>query len=400
MPKKIFIALVVLLIIVSGVIFFYSKIKKPESSGTQTATPGVTDTEVLLGSSSALSGHSGYLGTNYLHGAMARINQINEEGGINGRQIKVISYDDQYDPGQCVVNTQKLINDDKVFALFNYVGTPTGVKAVPIIEEAKIPLVGMFTGANAFREPLKKYVFNIRASYYQETEVAIEHFVNHLGLKKVAVFYQADAYGLDGLEGTKIALKKRGLELTVEGSYTRGTTDVEEAVKVISSSGAEAVVMVGTYSPTAKFVKLVKEKNPKMFFHSVSFVGPDEFVKDLGDKTENVFITQVVPPPNEYAANFFWAIDAYTQALKKYYPEEKPNLVGLEGYINAKVLIEGLRRSNRDLTRENFITALESIRDYSTGIGAPLNFSPTNHQGLEKVFLTTFKDGNFVFVTN
>lgn len=398
MPKKIFYAIIILLFILSvGAAFYFLKIKKSNLITGVIATPGVTDTEILIGSSSALTGHAGYLGTNYLHGAMTRINQINEEGGVNGRKIKLIAYDDQYDPPKTIINTQKLISEDKVFALFNYVGTPTAVKIIPIVEGAKIPLVGLFTGANTLREPFRKYIFNIRASYYQETELAIRYFVDNLGLKKIAVFYQVDAYGLDGLEGTKIALKKRGLEVVATGSYERGTTKVEDAAKSILSSGAEAVVMVGTYSPTAKFVKLVKQANPKMSFHSVSFVGPEEFVRELEGKTENVFVTQVVPPL--YKSEILDSVEKYKEGFKKYYPEEEPTLGGLEGYINAKILIEGIRRCKTILTREDLIKALESIKDYSVGISAAVTFGENDHNGLDKVYLTSIKNGEFVFVS-
>ena len=325
---------------------------------------------------------------------MAHINQVNEEGGIYGRTIRVISYDDQYDPPKAVENTQKLINEDKVFALFNYVGTPTAVMVIPIVEEAEVPLIGLFTGANVLREPVKKYIFNIRASYYQEIEHAMKYFVDKLGLNKVAVFYQADDYGMDGLQGTNIALEKRGLEPVALGSYTRGTMDVEEAVKAITESEAEIVVMVGTYSPTAKFVKLVKDKEPEMIFHSVSFVGPEELVKELEDHTDSVFVSQVVPPL--HYTELLDSVGKYVENLAKYYPGESPSFEGLEGFVNAKVLAEGLRRCGGNLTREGLIEALESIRDYSAGIGAAVTFSENDHQGLDKVYLTSIEDGEFI----
>lgn len=398
MSKKIFITSVVLLIIASGAIFVYFKTPKPESSGARDVVPGVTATEIIIGSSSALSGQVGYLGSDYIKGAMTRINQINEEGGIYGRKIRVIAYDDQYDPPKTVANTQKLIEEDKVFALFNYTGTPTAVKIIPMVEEKKIPLVGLLTGANALREPFRKYIFNIRASYYQETELAVAYFTEDLGLKNIGVFYQSDAYGLDGLEGAKIALQKRGKEPVAAASFVRGTMDVEEAAESVVNSGAEAVIMVGTSSPSAKFVKLVKQKNPKMFFHSVSFVGPEEFMKDLESSTENVFVTQVIPPVNEYEAKLFEGVALYRNAFKKYYPGENPTFGGGEGFINARILIEALRRSGKDLTREKFMESLESIRDYSVGIGASVNFGPNDHQGMGSVYLTIIKDGKFTLI--
>jgi len=185
--------------------------------------PGVSDSEILIGSSLAIGGHAGYLGTQTLHGALAYLNYINEKGGIHGRRIKVISYDDGYDPPRCLANTRKLIIQDKVFALFCYVGTPTTVKIIPVVEEAKIPLLGMFTGANALRDPFKRYIINVRVSYYQETGAVVKHFVEDLDLKKIAVFYQYDAYGFDGLKGTELALKEYNLTPVATGMYIRGT---------------------------------------------------------------------------------------------------------------------------------------------------------------------------------
>jgi len=363
------------------------------------SVPGVTDTEILLGSSLALSGHASFLGTQTLHGALSYLNHINEQGGIHGRKIKVIAYDDGYDPPRCVANTQKLINEDKIFALFCYVGTPTSVKIIPIVEEAKIPLLGLFTGANALREPFKRYIINVRASYYQETRAAVRHFVEDLYVKKIAVFYQYDAYGFDGLTGTEIALKKYGLAPVATGTYIRGTLDIEDGLNKIIPSGAEAVIMIGTYDPCAKFIKLAKSKGFNPIFHNVSFVGGDELARKLGKKGEGIIITQVVPPPEAPAARtLLWGAQEYCNLLKKHYPEDEPSFVGLEGYINARTLVEGLGRAGRDLNREKFIDAIDSIQDYSLGIANTLTFGPDDHQGLERVYFTQIRDGKFIML--
>jgi ABC-type branched-subunit amino acid transport system substrate-binding protein len=396
MLKNIIIATVVLLVLAGGGFYFYSRTTTTTTTTTITATPGVTDNEILLGSSAALSGNAASLGTNIISGAKIAVSEINEAGGINGRKVRFISYDDQYDPPKAIENTQKLINENKVFALFNYVGTPTGVKVAPIVAEAQIPLVGMFTGAHAFREPVQKYIFNIRGSYYQETELVTKYFVDDGGLKNIAVLYQADAFGLDGLEGEKIALLARGLKPAVLGSYERGTTNVETAAQTILASNAEAVIMIGTYSPLAKFVRLVKEKRPKMLFHAVSFVGPEAFVKELKNDTENVFVTQVVPPT--YYGALFGAVKKYIDGLAKYDPGIAPTFGGLEGYVNTKVLAEGIRLAGRNLTREGLVAALESLENFDAGIGANVSFSPTSHQGLDTVYLTSFDKGQFIIV--
>jgi branched-chain amino acid transport system substrate-binding protein len=360
--------------------------------------PGITDTKILLGSSLALGGHASFLGTQTLHGALSYLNYINEQGGIHGRKIKVITYDDGYDPPRCVANTQKLINKDKVFALFCYVGTPTSVKIIPIVEEAKIPLLGLFTGANTLREPFKRYIINVRASYYQETGTVVKHLVEDLGIKKIAVFYQYDAYGFDGLKGTEIALKKYGLAPVATGSYIRGTLDVEDGLNKIIPSSAEAVIMIGTYDPCAKFIKLAKSKGFNPIFHNVSFVGADELARKLGKKGEGVIITQVVPPPEERI--LLPAAEDYARLLAKYYPQSTLTFVGFEGFVNAKILVEGLRRSGRELTREGFIDAIDTLERYFVGIGAKVSFGPNDHQGLGQVYFTKIKDGKVTMFTD
>ncbi len=364
------------------------------------ATPGITGGHILLGSSMALKGHAGYLGTQTLRGALSYIEYINGLGGIHGRKIEIIAYDDAYDPPRCLLNTQKLIVEDSVFALFCYVGTPTTVKVLPMIEEAKIPLLGMFTGANALRSPFKRYLINIRASYYQETRAAVRHLIDDLGLSRIAVFYQYDAYGFDGLTGTEIALKEFGNAPVGRGSYIRGTMDVEEGLSKIASSGAEAVVMIGTYDPCAKFIKIAGEQGFNPVFHNVSFVGADELARRIGkDDNSVVIMSQVVPPPeNPEAGTQPEVAREYSKLLKRLYPEDKPNFVGFEGYINARVLVEGLKRTGKDLSRERFIDVIESIRDYSLGPEMTVSFSTEDHQGMERVYFTRLVKGRFILI--
>jgi ABC-type branched-subunit amino acid transport system substrate-binding protein len=371
-----------------------------EASQARGVDPGVTATEVLLGSSLALNGHASFLGTQTLRGALCYLSYVNENGGVHGRQIRVVTYDDSYDPPKCLANTQKLIIDDQVFALFCYVGTPTTVKVLPLIEEARVPLLGMFTGANALRDPFNRQLINVRASYYQETGAAVRHLANDLGLSKIAVFYQYDAYGFDGLTGTELALKGFGLAPVASGSYTRGTLDVQEGLNKIMASGAEAVVMIGTYDPCATFIRMAHERGYRPVFYLVSFVGADELarrIESLQDVT--VLVSQVVPPPDRKDPSPLLTGEVgYITLLKRYYPEDQPNFVGLEGFINARVLVEGLLRAGPDLTREGFITAIESIRDLSLGQDITISFSPTDHQGLDRVYFTRLEKGLFSLV--
>jgi len=363
----------------------------------ESETHGVTDSEIRIGSSCALSGHASFLGTNTIRGAESYIKELNEEGGIFGRKIRLIVYDDRYDPPRCVFNTQKLINDDRIFALFCYVGTPTSVEILPIVKEARIPLVGLLTGADALRRPFSKYIFNIRASYYQEIAAMVKHIVEDRKLSRFALFYQYDAYGLDGLAGAELALKKYGLEPVAHGSYIRGTMDVEDALKSIMASHAEVVIMVGTYDPSTKFIKMARAKGFNPIFYNVSFVGGNELARKLGPDGEGVIVTQVVPSPEARA--LLSEVDKYCRLLEKYYPEDQPTFVGLEGFINAVVLSKALERAGRDITREKFIRALEGMKDLSLGIGLGLNFGPEDHQGFDAVYFTQIRDGKLELVT-
>jgi len=370
--------------------------RSPETEAEDAGTPGVTDGLITLGSSLPLSGHAGYLGTQTLQGARAYIRHVNEQGGIHGRKIRIEAADDSYDPPQCLANTQRFIVDKDIFALFCYVGTPTTIKALPLVEDARIPLLGMFTGANALRQPPNRYVINIRASYYQETMAAVRHMVRDLGLTRIAVFYQYDAYGFDGLIGTELALKKFELEPVARGSYIRGTLDVQDGLERIRRSGAEAVVMIGTYGACARFINLSEEEGFNPLFYTVSFVGAEELAWRVGRVSPaHVFMSQVVPPPEESGDESDSASN-YVKLLRRYYPDDTPSFVGLEGFLNAEILVEGLRRAGRDLTREGFIKAIESIKDFKLGPGLTITYGPYDRQGLEAIHFTRLRDGKFV----
>ncbi|ACN13152.1 predicted leucine/isoleucine/valine-binding protein LS-BP precursor LivK [Desulforapulum autotrophicum HRM2] len=358
---------------------------------------GITTDEIRIGSSLALGGHAGYLGTHMLHGAMAYINHINETGGIHGRKINLIALDDGYDPARCLYNTQQLIAEHGVFSLFCYVGTPTTVRIIPLVNEAKIPLLGMLTGANRLREPFNRFLINSRASYYQEISAAVDLMVKKYQFDRVAVFYQYDEYGLDGLRGAEIALKQYDLIPVAKGTYVRGTIDVETGLEQIAASKAQAVVMIGTYDSCARFIQLARIQQFAPLFYNVSFVGSKELARRLGPLGEGVLVTQVVPPPHALEDGMALpGVKDYMEMLKRYYPSSLPSFVGLEGYINAKILVRGLELSGRELTRKKFINAIESIHEFDLGIQNPLSFARDDHQGLDRVYFTQIKQGRLV----
>ncbi|MFT5151389.1 MAG: branched-chain amino acid transport system substrate-binding protein [Planctomycetota bacterium] len=353
-------------------------------------TPGVTEHEILLGNSSALSGHASFLGTQYTRGGMAYIREINASGGIHGRTIRLLSYDDQYDPAKTLANTERLISEDDVFMLFGYVGTPTSVTLLPIIHETKIPALGFLTGAEALRTPFQPNIFHIRASYFAEAEGAISYFVDTLGFKKIAVMYQDDAFGLAVLQGVQLALGRRNLEVFTTGTHERGGQDVERAVEDLGKSGAEAVVTVGTSGALARFIWLCEDSGFRPYFHTVSFVGSEAFAHELREvqgiapeSCERIVVTQVVPSP---LSTNLPMVEEYRQLSAKYFPQDSPNYVALEGFVNAIVLVEALRLAGPDLTRDGLVDALQGMQDFDVGIGKTISYNTLDRKGLSNIY--------------
>ena len=307
------------------------------------STPGVSDSEIAIGSCSALEGPSHFLGVETVTGAKAYFSLINDEGGVNGRKLKLISADDSYDPAKTQACFDHLMSE-KVFALGFFVGTPTAVKYVPMADGAKIPLVGLFTGAQTLYVPLRHWIVNVRASYFDETREQVNGLWKTLGYKKIGVIYPEDAFGTTVLEGVKGALKEHGAEPSVVASYERQTAQVGGAIDTVRAANPDAVVVVGPANTVAPILKQAHAKGWKPLFLTVSFVGTDELISEAGPDAEGMVITQVVPP---YYMTEFKSVALYRRALGKYFPSEQPNFVSLEGFVDAMVLVEGLKRAGR-----------------------------------------------------
>jgi len=354
------------------------------------AENGVTPDEILLGQSCALSGPAKDLGTNMRAGLEAYFSKINEEGGINGRKITLISRDDGYEPASAINNTRGLIEDDKVFLLIGEVGTPTSQAALPLAEKSRVPFLGPFTGAEFLRNPFRKYVINVRGSYYQEMEKIAQYLVDRKGLKKIACFYQNDGYGQAGLSGIENALKKRGLELIATGNYERNTVAVKGGLLKIKKAEPEAVVMVGAYKPCAEFIKLAKQVGmTETVYANISFVGTGSLVKELGETGDGTIISQVVSFPYDESIPL---IREYRATLKKYLPDVEPGFVSLEGYMVGKLFVMAVKNVQGEPTRENFIQAVDATGTFDLG-GVVLHFGPQDHQGMDEVFLTIVENG-------
>jgi len=342
----------------------------PHAASAQ-GVPGVTDTSILIGSCAALEGPSRTLGTETVTGANAYFSLINDEGGVNGRKLKLISRDDSYDPAKTQACFDSL-QSQNVFAMGLFVGTPTAVKYVPLAESNKVPLVGLFTGAQTLYAPLRHWIVNVRASYYDETREQVEGVWDKLGYRKIAVIYPEDAFGTAVLGGVTEALKARGAEPVKTASYERQTANVGGAIDAVRAANPQAVVVVGPPNTVAPILKQSHAKGWKPLFLTVSFVGTDELITEAGDDADGIVITQVVPP---YYLTELKGVALYRRTLSRYAPSARPNFVSLEGFVDAMVLVEGLKRAGKELTREGLIRGIESIHEHDLGLGPQLKLN-------------------------
>jgi branched-chain amino acid transport system substrate-binding protein len=350
-------------------------IRRLTASGAALALPAWSQSNgrILLGQSAAFSGPAAQLGIQMNKGAKTYFDQLNASGGVNGQQIELRNLDDGYEPERCKANTEQFIKDD-VFALFGYVGTPTCLAALPLVNDAKIPFFGPFTGAEALRDPFSKWVFHLRASYYDETALIVRQLTS-LGLTKIAVMYQNDAYGKAGLEGVKRALKPLGLEPVALGTVERNTVDVAQAVAQIVPKAPHAVVQITAYKSSAAFIREARKVGYGGTFYNVSFVGTQALADELGRDGLGIMISQVMPFPFSTTTQIS---REYLDAVGRTGADARPNYSSMEGYLAAKVFTEGLRRAGRNPSREAFVGALESIQNASFG-GFRVDFNAKHH---------------------
>jgi branched-chain amino acid transport system substrate-binding protein len=367
-------------------------------SASAQSTLGVTNQEVVIGSCSALEGPSSPLGTQTGAGAKAYFSLTNEEGGVYGRKLRLIAHDDSYDPAKTQECFDKLLAE-KVFALGFFVGTPTAVKYLPLAEENKIPLVGLFTGAQTLYTPLRHWVVNVRASYFDETREQIDGMWGALGYRRIGVIYPDDAFGAAVLDGVKEALKGHGVEPAAVASYQRQTAKADVAIRSVRAANPQAVVVVGPPNTVAPIVKEAHAAGWKPLFLTVSFVGTEELITEAGADADGMVVTQVVPP---YYLTDLKTVALYRRALSQYLPTERPNFVSLEGFVDAMVLVEGLKHAGKDLTRDGLIRGIESIHQMDVGLGPQLklDYSAKDHKGFDHVIPSVIRSGRPVPFTD
>lgn len=359
--------------------------------------PGVTESEVRFGQSAALSGAAAALGRGMQAGIRAAFAEVNDGGGIHGRQLALVSLDDGYEPEAALENTRTLLRDEQVFALIGAVGTPTSRAAAPVATAEQVPYVGAFTGAEFLRDTtLTPTAVNVRASYFQETDAMVRRLGQDLGMTRIAVLYQDDSYGIAGLTGVLRALGRRGIELVGRASYQRNTIAVKSALLQLRRSRPDAVIIIGAYRPVGAFVRWAHKIGFDPIMINISFVGGDALAGDLGPEGEGVFVTQVVPFPTNTGLA---VVRGFRRALRRAEPQAVPNLVSLEGYIVGRLAAEVLDAAGRELTRAGFLAALATLQRVDLG-GFRLSYGPEDTQGSDRVFWTRINaDGRLVPVS-
>jgi len=374
---------------------------------------GVTDSEIRFGISAPFSGPAKELGQNMKLGIESAFNAANANGGVYGRKLRLVAADDGYEPARTTAAMTQLYEKDQVFGLIGNVGTPTAVVALPYALDRKMLFFGAFTGAGLLRsDPPDRYVFNYRASYAEETAAVVNYLVKVKRLlpEQIAVFAQQDAYGDAGFSGVEKAIRslRGGNDSPIlRLNYQRNTVDVDDAVAQLqqvqqqalqqkSRPPIKAVIMVPTYRAAAKFIEKTRDLYPDMIYTSVSFVGSTALANELmllGKKyATGVIVTQVVPALEGHSS----LVLDYKSALAKYFPGEAPDYVSLEGYVDATVLVAALKQNGAQLDTEKLVATFENLRDLDIGLGTPMTFSSSEHQGVHKVWGTQLDaDGRY-----
>ena len=330
---------------------------------------------IVLGQSAAFSGPAAQLGIQFNQGAKLFFDQLNAAGGVGKRMVEIRTLDDGYEPDRCAENTRKLIADD-VFALFGYVGTPTSLAAVPLFNQAKVPFFAPFTGAESLRQPFNRLIFHVRASYYDETALIVRQLVN-LGIKKIAVFHQNDAYGKAGLDGVNKALAEHKLPLAGAATVERNSVDVAAAVDKLVAAKPDAVVQIAAYGASAAFVRAARKAGFGGTFYNVSFVGTQALADELGKDGAGVVVSQVVPSPYQPSRQI---TREFLDAIKKAGDKVQPNYSSMEGFLAARIFTEGLRQAaaSGKISRDSFISGMEGLGSQVIS-GFPVSFGPNDH---------------------
>jgi ABC-type branched-subunit amino acid transport system substrate-binding protein len=358
-------------------------------AGAASADPGVTDSGIVIGQSIGLSGPVAAVSQDITAGLAAYVHHANKRGGIHGRQIQLKTLDDGFVPPRTGENTRALIGE--AFLVAAPLGTPHTAELLKVSTPAGVPALCPFTGAARLRAEPNRLLFHIRAGYKDEINKMIEQLTT-LGIQRIALFYQNDAFGEEGLVHLEPALKQRNLKMAARATYERGSLEMGAAVKTLAAADPQAVIMFAVTRAAAELVKKMREAGSFPQFITLSLNGNDDFVKALGENKRGVGNTQVTPYPWDVAMPL---VKEYQRAMRET-GKEQFSFNSLEGYLCGKVIGEGIRRASRNLTRARFVDALESMTRYDAG-GFEIGYSADNHGGSRYVDLTVI-DGSGKFL--
>lgn len=358
---------------------------------------GITDTEILIGQTAALTGVAKGLGINMRLGVLAAFKEVNAAGGVHGRTLRLVSKDDGYEPEQTITNIHELIAKEKVFTLVGGVGTPTSKAALPIVAKTELLYIGPFTGASFLRTSHLNTVINVRASYAQETKEMVTRLRKDLNIRRIAVLYQNDSYGFDGLRGVQAAVQEiEGTKLVSSGTYRRNTLAVKTALLDIKRGKPQAVIAIGSYLPVATFIKWANKIGMRStVFMAVSFTGVTPMAAQLKNNRGRVFVTQVVPPPDNLKSPL---VINYRKALQAVDVKAQPGFISLEGYVVGRLVAAALEKAGAEVDHSSFLNAFKAVKTTFAIDDLRLTYAEDDNQGSDSVFLTRIYRGKITSV--
>lgn len=354
------------------------------------ADDGVTDTRILIGQTVGLTGTIAGPVKEMNEGANAYLASVNSRGGVNGRKIELLTLDDKFDAKLAAANAELLVKKERVFALFQNRGTPLTEAIAPILAANKIPLIAPSTGAMVFHAPVNPLLFNVRAKYQDEVRKGVEHFAT-IGSTSIGLLHVDDSFGKDGLAGFVSAMNERNMIPAIVASFPRVKPDYEVTANAIVKANPSALIIVSSSAHTIAIIKAIRAKGSLVQIMTLSNNSSQSFVQELGPAGTGVIVSQITPAPNSVTTGLgkeFMALAKANNATVSY--------AAMEGFVAAKVLVEGLKRAGRNLTREGFVRALDSIQKFDLG-GLMISYAPADHTGSEFVEMTMIsKDGRFI----
>lgn len=340
----------------------------------------------------ALSGPLGEIGQAMQQGAKSCFAAINARGGINGRKIDLVSTDDGYDVQRALSNVQRYLADPSTFALFNCMGTPMIEAMLPLVIASGIPFFAPFTGALLARPKTVRTVFNIRASYFEESEQLVQHLAT-VGIKRIGIAYQNNAFGKEVYEGARLAMEKHQLATSLAVTVENTGADAAQAAAKLVAGVPEAVLIGLAGKPTLDFVKAIRAQRRGLPLYALSIMGAAATLRALGDDATGIAISQVVPLPSK---SVLPVVRDFQQDWKSASVPLEPSHIALEGYINARVFAEALHRAGRNPQRNDFIEAAWSVKNFDLG-GFLVNFAEPGKNASRLVELTMVgRDGRFI----